>query len=180
MGRDAATRTRPTADPLSAPDRLSLLHEGCDSLLAVGCNGVARDHFGHHVVRLGLPGFDLAVEANLAELERVTAQLRQLVYERHDLFVQPLARDRAVDQAPPLCGRRVDERPVSSISSACFRLTLRATATPGVEQKSPYLIPDVAKRQSSLAIARSHVATSWQPAAVATPCGAAITGTGTD
>src|SRR5881397_25126 len=31
MGRDAATRTRPTADPLSAPARLSLLHEGCDS-----------------------------------------------------------------------------------------------------------------------------------------------------
>ena len=72
------------------------------------------------------------------------------------------------------------KRPVSSMSRACFRLTLRATATPGVEQNNPYFTPEVAKRQSSLAMARSQAATSWQPAAVAMPWGAAITGTGTD
>ena len=40
------------------------------------------------------------------------------------------------------------------------------------------LTPGVAKRASSDAIARSHAATSWQPAAVATPCTLAITGCG--
>ena len=38
--------------------------------------------------------------------------------------------------------------------------------------------PGVAKRASSDATARSHAATSWQPAAVATPCTLAITGCG--
>ncbi len=48
----------------------------------------------------------------------------------------------------------------------------------GVEQKRPILTPGVAKLASSEATARSQVATSWQPAAVATPCTAAITGWG--
>jgi len=41
---------------------------------------------------------------------------------------------------------------------------LRLTATIGVEQNSPILTPGVANRAPSAAIARSHVATSWQPA----------------
>ena len=68
--------------------------------------------------------------------------------------------------------------PVSSISRARLRPMLRLTATMGVEQKSPILTPGVAKRPSREAIARSQVATSWQPAAVAMPCTAAITGWG--
>ena len=68
--------------------------------------------------------------------------------------------------------------PVKSISSTCFREIVRLTGTIGVEQNSPMLTPGVAKRASSDAIARSHAATSWQPAAVATPCTFAITGCG--
>ena len=61
---------------------------------------------------------------------------------------------------------------------AALRETLRLSATIGVEQNRPILTPGVAKRASSLATARSQLATSWQPAAVAMPLTAAITGFG--
>ena len=50
------------------------------------------------------------------------------------------------------------------------------SGTMGVVQNSPMLTPGVAKVASSAATARSHEATSWQPAAVASPCTRAITG----
>ncbi len=56
--------------------------------------------------------------------------------------------------------------------------TLRDSATPGVAQNNPTLTPLTANRASALATARSHIATSWQPAAVASPWTRAITGTG--
>jgi len=59
--------------------------------------------------------------------------------------------------------------PVSSISIAALRPTARVNATIGVEQKRPILTPGVANQASAAATARSQVATSWQPAAVATP-----------
>ena len=48
----------------------------------------------------------------------------------------------------------------------------------GVEQNRPMLTPGVAKRADSPAIAKSALATNWQPAAVATPCTRAMTGLG--
>src|SRR5438067_2047820 len=68
--------------------------------------------------------------------------------------------------------------PVSSISSALRDPTARLSATIGVEQKRPIFTPGVAKRASCAATARSHEATSWQPAAVAVACTCAITGCG--
>src|SRR5262249_758302 len=68
--------------------------------------------------------------------------------------------------------------PVTSISNACLSGTLRESGTDGVEQKSPRFTPLTAKRASHAATARSHCATSWQPAAVAMPCTRAITGIG--
>src|SRR5262245_17372901 len=68
--------------------------------------------------------------------------------------------------------------PVRSISIACLRDRLRATPTPGVVQKRPLLIPGSANCATSLATARSHIETSWQPAATATPCTRATTGCG--
>ena len=62
--------------------------------------------------------------------------------------------------------------PVSSSSSARLRPTAREIGTIGVEQKRPILAPGVAKRASSDATARSHAATSWQPAAVTRRCDA--------
>ncbi len=61
---------------------------------------------------------------------------------------------------------------------ACLRATLRDSATIGVEQNSPISTPGVAKPALVEAMARSQLATSWQPAADATPCTAAITGWG--
>ena len=66
--------------------------------------------------------------------------------------------------------------PVSSISIACLGPTVRVSATIGVEQNSPMFTPGVAKRAVAPATARSQDATSWQPAAVATPPTRAITG----
>src|SRR5580698_9518386 len=68
--------------------------------------------------------------------------------------------------------------PVSSISIACLRGTLRDSATIGVEQNSPISTPGVAKVAAFDATARSQLATNWHPAAVATPWTAAITGLG--
>lgn len=51
-------------------------------------------------------------------------------------------------------------------------------ATAGVEQKRPTLTPGVAKVDFSVTTATSQLATSWQPAAVATPFTMAMTGTG--
>ena len=56
--------------------------------------------------------------------------------------------------------------------------TERASATPGVVQNSPIWTPGVAKDADSPATARSQVATSWHPAAVARPCTCAMTGLG--
>ena len=69
---------------------------------------------------------------------------------------------------------------MSSICSARLRPIARVSATIGVVQKSPIFTPGVAKAASSAAIARSQVATSWHPAAVAMPCTSAITGCGMD
>ncbi len=68
--------------------------------------------------------------------------------------------------------------PVSSISIAALRATLRESATIGVEQNRPMSTPGVANLADGEASARSQLATSWQPAALATPCTAAITGCG--
>jgi hypothetical protein len=68
--------------------------------------------------------------------------------------------------------------PVSSISIACLRDTLRDSATIGVEQNNPMSTPGVANFAAVDATARSQLATSWHPAAVATPCTAAMTGCG--
>ena len=69
--------------------------------------------------------------------------------------------------------------PVSSISMALLRPTARDTSTIGVEQNRPIFTPGVANQVPSAATARSQAATSWQPAAVATPWTLAITGWGT-
>ena len=62
-----------------------------------------------------------------------------------------------------------------SMYMACLRWMLRDKATDGVAQKRPRLIPETANRAVSDAVARSHIATSWQPAAVAMPWTWAIT-----
>ena len=54
-------------------------------------------------------------------------------------------------------------------SSAGFAGIARTSGTIGVVQNRPSLTPGVAKGASSAATARSHAATSWQPAAVAMP-----------
>ena len=56
----------------------------------------------------------------------------------------------------------------------------RVSATIGVVQKRPIFTPGVPKAAVSAAMARSQVATNWQPAAVAMPCTSAITGWGMD
>ena len=63
---------------------------------------------------------------------------------------------------------------------ARFGPMARVSGTIGVEQNRPMRTPGVAKRAPVSAMARSQLATSWQPAAVATPCTLAMTGCGID
>lgn len=70
--------------------------------------------------------------------------------------------------------------PVSASSIRRLRPIERATGTAGVWQNQPPLPPGSAKPADSAAIARSHDATSWHPAAVARPCTRAMTTCGTD
>ena len=61
---------------------------------------------------------------------------------------------------------------------ACLFDRFRESATIGVLQKRPMLTPGVANFASCTATARSQLATSWQPAAVAVAWTRAITGLG--
>ena len=54
----------------------------------------------------------------------------------------------------------------------------RVSGTMGVEQNRPMRTPGVANVAVSTATARSQAATSWHPAAVATPWTLAMTGCG--
>jgi len=75
-----------------------------------------------------------------------------------------------VDQAPVERRARVDDVTGQGQLHGALRPTFLATATMGVWQNQPPLPPGAAKPASSLATARSALATSWQPAAVASPC----------
>jgi len=55
--------------------------------------------------------------------------------------------------------------------------TTLASGIPGVEQNTPKLAPGVLNDDVFVAKAMSQLATSWQPAAAATPLMAASTGT---
>src|ERR1700736_181430 len=66
----------------------------------------------------------------------------------------------------------------SSHFIAVLRGILRASATIGVEQNRPILTPGVANFAAREAMARSQLATNWQPAAVAVAWTQAITGCG--
>ena len=102
-------------------------------------------------------------------------------------LLQALSR---MDGAPPLSAQIAEANlcdgtvtasigvPVSSISIARLRPIDLATPTAGVEQNTAMFTPGSAKRAVSAATARSHIETSWQPAAVAMPCTRAITGWG--
>jgi len=70
--------------------------------------------------------------------------------------------------------------PVSASSISRLRPIALATGTAGVWQNQPPLPPGSANPADSAATARSHDATSWHPAAVASPCTRAITTCGTD
>ena len=61
---------------------------------------------------------------------------------------------------------------------ACFGCMLRTSGTLGVAQNRPTSMPLTPNRAVSTLTARSHCATSWQPAAVARPCTRAMTGIG--
>ncbi len=70
--------------------------------------------------------------------------------------------------------------PVTSISSAHFRPMERVSGDHRRRAEPSPLPPGVAKAAFSDATARSQEATSWQPAAVASPCTFATTGCGID
>ena len=138
-----------------------------------------RHDLGGVAVGGGEVELGLAVERLLADLDgQAPICRRSAARETVDRLAQPLPRHHPVDEPERRAVAASISSPVSSISIAALRPTARVSATIGVEQKRPILTPGVANRASSAATARSQVATSWQPAAVATPCTSAMTGFG--
>ena len=173
--RVASPRRRSRYRPVQVARRFST---NAHTPLRVVGERVHRHHGLREVVRAPLVELDLPVERLLADRERERAQPRDRVDEVANRVVERLRGDDPVDEPQAARSARPRARPVSRSSSACLRPIVRETATPGVVQNSPVRTPEVPKRASSAATARSHVATSWQPAAVAIPCTRAITGCG--
>ena len=179
-------RPRPRRRGLVTSRRIYVGHSGFrfsrnarDALVRVVDERVLDHHRAREAVRGPLVGALLLVERALAEREHRRARTGDARRRARP------PRPRARRGARP--GSRVPSRrrsaasimsPVNSISSTRLRGIVRLIGTIGVEQNSPMFTPGVANRASSAAIARSHAATSWQPAAVATPWTLAITGCG--
>ncbi len=161
------------------PAGSALVEEGRDAFLRVGSERVHAHHLFGVCVGFGLIEIDLRVVVPACP-ERPPEVLASAMRPASCAFpraVRPPAR--RVDQAPVGgCGARPPISPVSSIWSARLRPTARLEATMGVVQNRPMRTPGVAKAAWSEAMARSQVATSWHPAAVAMPCTSAITGCG--
>ncbi len=122
------------------------------------------------IVGVGQAQLELGIECLLSDLHRRCRFGRDQMCQLHGLGFELLAGSTTRLTSPI---RRASSAPiispVSSISIACLRETLRDSATIGVEQNSPIFTPGVAKCAAETATARSQLATSWQPAAVAMP-----------
>ena len=184
--RRPTTRSGPEPEPAAGfasaparPGRRALVDEGLHALE----RGLVHHVAGHRLAGVVVGGRDAAARAGdrkrLAQRDRDARLGDDAGDQRLDLGIERSRRDDAVDQAPCRAPASASMKsPVTSISNAGLRGTLRDRATPGVEQNRPTLTPLTAKRASLAATARSHIATSWQPAAVAMPCTRAITGSG--
>jgi hypothetical protein len=160
------------------PVRLALVDEGLHAFQRRLVHHVA----GHGLAGVGVGGvdahFQLPVEQLLAQGDGHARLGHDAADQRFDGSRPGRPRHHAVDQALlASASSALMKSPVTSISKASLRGRLRLSATLGVLQNRPRLTPLTAKRASRAATARSHMATSWQPAAVAMPCTRAITGT---
>ena len=130
-------------------------------------------------VRLGLVHRFLRVERALPERDHIRARAHDAFGERRRRGIELLGRDDAIHQPPVEGGRRIDhvagqqhlEHPLAP-DRARDRDHRRRAEQPDVHAGCR----EAGGRRT--ATARSHTATSWQPAAVATPPTLAITGCG--
>ena len=123
--------------------------------------------------------FSLAIERLLADLHRQRRFRRDLPRQRDRGVALGARRNHAIDQSDALrlLGRRSVRRSAAFPSHACARRC--ASAPPSASNRTGrYRRPALRTARRAAATARSQLATSWQPAAVATPWTAAITGCG--
>jgi hypothetical protein len=155
-----------------------LLKKGVNPLRGIVQKHIARHRFAGDVVGRCERMIDLAVEGLLAE--RIVAELRdRIISVNRRISASSLLPGTTRLTSPRDCAVAASMgSPVSSISLACFRPMFRTTPTAGVEQNTPMFTPGIANVAVSAATARSHIDTSWHPAAVAMPWTRAITGCG--
>ena len=142
------------------------------------------DSDGHHLdrdrVRVGLRAVQLRVQRLLADALAEPAAPGRPGQQLVDPGVQLVVRDRVVDQAPLGGGGRVDR--VAGQGQLHQPLAARRCGPPGrpgCGRTSRPCRRAARTTADSAATARSQVATSWQPAAVAIACTRAITTCGT-
>jgi hypothetical protein len=115
----------------------------------------------------------------LAHGQRLTGLGQDRAHQAFDFFASRRGGSTTRFTRPRIfASAAVMNSPVTNISMASLGAMLRTSGTLGVAQNRPASMPLTPKRAVLTATARSHCATSWQPAAVARPWTRAITGTG--
>src|SRR5947208_9232783 len=148
----------------------ALLEERAHHLATVLGTGARRHHLARARVRRRDVELDRFVVRPLAVALRRRAAAARRPRERAGLLLQTLARDYPVDQPPRERGRRVDR--VAGEHELERALPSDGTGDGDHRRRAEPPALAAGRREGSLAAAtaRSHEATSWQPAAVATPC----------
>src|SRR5271157_652503 len=164
----------------ACPARLPLFQESGNPFLSVRGQSVHAHYLFGVGISLRLVEIDLGVERLLAERDGQRTGFGHARRQLAGLLSSSEAGTAMLMRPHSTAVKASTMSPVISICKARLRPTARLRATIGVVQNRPILTPGVANAAWSEATARSHVATSWQPAAVATPCTCAITGCGMD
>jgi len=162
---------------LRGPVRRPLADEGADSFF-----GLRREHVGGHDFARVAVGSASGISSWRRMLPCRSSRCAQAWtrsgaqapwspsqrIRRHDAIERPNAHRSSAETISP----------VSSIFIACLRPTLARERDHRRRTEQAEFTPGVANRASVEATARSQLATSWHPAAVAMPCTSAITGLG--
>src|SRR6516162_7423978 len=180
--RDGCRGTRARAprarSPESFPPRRALLDEGLHAFERSGVHHVARDGAARRLIGSRDAGLRLAVEELLTEGDRNARLAHDRGRERLDLRIEGVRLDDPVHEAALAGLRGVDEIARHQHLEGLLERHVARERYGWRRAEKPEITPLTAKRASRAATARSHCATSWQPAAVAMPCTRAITGIG--
>ena len=146
-------------------------------LLRAACSAPSLRRHSHR--RCESAKLELVLERVLAELQGGGGLARDVARERIGFLLEFRGRDHAIDEPDAARFMRVDRPRRSAASPARPCAAPRAITPPSVSSRRARCSRRASRSALRVeATARSQLATSWQPAAVATPCTWAMTGLG--